>query len=119
MKVLAIGDSGAGTVGVLGIFGVLSILINLLPTVIAGLRGHHNIGAIFFLNLLLRWTLLAWVFALVWSATVTDRQRLQQIQTSQRQPDLGRRNPMDGLNVGEQTALAQLGQRGRYHLRLL
>jgi Superinfection immunity protein/HIRAN domain len=40
-----------------------------LPTLIAGARGHANTGAIFVLNLLLGWTVLGWVAALVWSFT--------------------------------------------------
>ena len=40
-----------------------------LPTVVAMMRNHHNAGAILVLNLLLGWTLLGWVAALVWSLT--------------------------------------------------
>lgn len=43
-----------------------------LPTVIAAARHKQNVGAIFALNLLLGWTLLGWVFALVW-ALVRDK----------------------------------------------
>ena len=44
------------------------VLVSLyfLPTMIAGSR-HPNGGAIFFLNLLLGWTLLGWIGALVWA----------------------------------------------------
>ena len=44
-----------------------------LPTVVAGMRGHHQGGAIFLLNLLLGWTFLGWVIALVWSATAVQK----------------------------------------------
>lgn len=40
-----------------------------LPTIIAGRRKHHNLGAIITLNLLLGWTLLGWLIALIWSLT--------------------------------------------------
>lgn len=38
-----------------------------LPTII-GAR-HHNAGAIFVLNLLLGWTFVGWIVALVWACT--------------------------------------------------
>ena len=39
------------------------------PSIIAFSRRHHNAVAIFILNLLLGWTFLGWVAALVWSFT--------------------------------------------------
>jgi cation transport ATPase len=44
-------------------------LIYLLPSYVAALRGHHKLMAIGALNVLLGWTILGWVAALVWSAT--------------------------------------------------
>ncbi len=46
-----------------------SILFYFLPWLIAAGRGHHNSGAIFLFNLLLGWTFLGWVLALVWAFT--------------------------------------------------
>ena len=40
-----------------------------LPTIIAWRRKHHNLGAIIAVNLLLGWTLLGWLIALIWSLT--------------------------------------------------
>lgn len=55
---------------IVGIFGALTIIgIYFLPGIVAGKRNHHQAGAIFILNLLLGWTLLGWVFALVWANT--------------------------------------------------
>lgn len=42
---------------------------SMLPAIIAGLRRHHNVVAIFVLNLLLGWTIIGWIVALVWSLT--------------------------------------------------
>ena len=39
------------------------------PWLIAWARGHHNTLAIFALTLLLGWTGLGWVVALIWSLT--------------------------------------------------
>ena len=44
-------------------------LLYLLPSVVAAIRRHPSGGAIFILNLLLGWTVLGWVVALIWSAT--------------------------------------------------
>lgn len=105
-NIVAVTDSGAGVLGLLGVFGVFSILMYFLPTFVAGLRHHHNGGAIFLLNLLLGWTLLGWVLALVWSVTATHRQ-LQQVQQPPQPANVGRRNPAYRLNVGQQKPLLE------------
>lgn len=43
----------------------------MLPTYVAVFRGHHQRMAICALNLLLGWTILGWIAALVWSLTAT------------------------------------------------
>jgi hypothetical protein len=50
---------------------VLLLLLGLyfLPAFIAGNVKHRQGGAIFALNLLLGWTLIGWVVALVWALT--------------------------------------------------
>jgi hypothetical protein len=40
-----------------------------LPTIVAGTRGHRQFSAIFILNLLLGWSGLGWIGAMVWAAT--------------------------------------------------
>jgi hypothetical protein len=50
---------------------VVLIVVYFVPAVIAGMRNHQNGGAIFALNLLLGWTLIGWVAALVWSLTAS------------------------------------------------
>lgn len=49
----------AMTVAIVGIY--------FLPTIIAGTRHHRNGTGIFLLNLLLGWTVLGWVGALIWA----------------------------------------------------
>lgn len=46
----------------------------LLPGIVAERRGHHNKGAIIILNILLGWTVIGWIAALVWSATAVRRE---------------------------------------------
>lgn len=45
------------------------VCIYFFPTSIAVRRGHHNKRAIFALNVLLGWTFLGWVVAMVWAWT--------------------------------------------------
>lgn len=50
-------------------FIMLGVILALymLPGLIAAARRHRNAGAIFALNLLLGWSVLGWIIALVWS----------------------------------------------------
>jgi hypothetical protein len=48
---------------------VVLLVSYFLPWVVALLRRHRNATAIFILNLLLGWTFIGWVVALVWSFT--------------------------------------------------
>jgi len=43
----------------------------LTPSLVAGARHHHNGLAIFMLNLLLGWTVIGWVVALIWACTTS------------------------------------------------
>ena len=52
---------------------VLVIGLYFLPSLIGALRDHHNMGAIFALNLLAGWTAIGWLVALVWSMTAIRR----------------------------------------------
>lgn len=51
----------------------LLIVSYFLPSVIGFRRGHHNAAAILALNILLGWTFIGWVAALVWSLTAVRR----------------------------------------------
>lgn len=55
---------------------VVLLAIYFTPALVAAGRGHHQSLAIFMLNLLLGWTLLGWVAAIVWACTET-RSRAQ------------------------------------------
>ena len=44
-------------------------LLYFIPAIVAESRKHRNSSAILILNLLLGWTFLGWVIALVWSFT--------------------------------------------------
>ena len=45
-----------------------------VPSIVALMRHHPSKGAIIALNILLGWTLLGWIGALVWSLTGTRRE---------------------------------------------
>ena len=44
-------------------------LLHFIPTVIAFMRGHQSKWAILVLNVLLGWSGIGWIIALVWSLT--------------------------------------------------
>lgn len=50
-------------------FGV----VHFLPTIVAALRDSRHTVAIFVINLFLSWTVIGWVFALVWALTSAPR----------------------------------------------
>ncbi len=49
--------------------GWILLSLYLLPALVAYMRGHHDRLAILFLDLLLGWTVIGWVIALIWSGT--------------------------------------------------
>jgi hypothetical protein len=53
------------TIALLLIAAAACIFLYFLPSVIARSRRHHNAVSIFILNLLLGWTFIGWVVALV------------------------------------------------------
>jgi hypothetical protein len=57
----------------------LFIGLYFLPTIVAGSSHKRNTGAIFVLNLLLGWTVVGWIIAIVWAST-TDVQPVTVIQ---------------------------------------
>jgi Superinfection immunity protein len=64
---LAIMASGAGFGSVASVLGLF--VAYFLPTIIAASRGHLSTGAIFVVNLLAGWTIVCWLWALIWSLT--------------------------------------------------
>lgn len=53
------------------LIAVLTLLLYFLPTLIAYHKEKINCLAIFLVNLLLGWTVLGWIGALVWSCTTS------------------------------------------------
>ena len=58
--------AGLGAVGLLVGVVVVAVLY-FAPTLVAHRRRHRNLVAVFALNLLLGWTFLGWVAALIWA----------------------------------------------------
>ena len=61
------GSLGAGLA--VGLVTFLAITGYLLPSIVAVKRDKHNALAIIWLNVLLGWTLVGWVVAMVWAVT--------------------------------------------------
>ncbi len=59
------------------LIGLLSLVIGtalyFLPTIIAGVRKKRNLISIGLLNLLLGWTVIGWIIALIWAFAHEDR----------------------------------------------
>lgn len=64
-------------VGIALLIGLCCIgsLFYFIPSIVAWNRGHQNTAAIVVLNLLLGWSFIGWVVALVWSFTEVKRRR--------------------------------------------
>lgn len=83
-------DTATGAVIVLAIV-MLALAAYFLPSIVAAARKHRNTTAIFFLNLLLGWSLIGWIGALIWaltnpySATVVVNPTPQQPQAASRE----------------------------------
>ena len=54
-------------------FLVLAGLVYFAPAIVALSRSHMSAGAIVVLNLLLGWTALGWIIAIVWAFTGNTR----------------------------------------------
>jgi hypothetical protein len=52
------------------------LALHFLPTIIAAVRHTHNFGWILLLNLLVSWTVVGWIFALIWAICGAPRYRL-------------------------------------------
>ncbi len=53
-----------------GLLLILFVVLGAIPTVVAFVRKKRNRGAIMLINILLGWTVIGWVVALVWAFTV-------------------------------------------------
>ncbi|HEU4758351.1 MAG TPA: superinfection immunity protein [Dehalococcoidia bacterium] len=62
--VFVVGGRAAG-VGLVAL--LIAVCVYFLPSLIAGLRGHHQFGPILVINVLLGWTFIGWVVALAMS----------------------------------------------------
>ena len=58
------------------VLALVAITAYLLPLIIAASRSHPNTMAIATLNILLGWTMLGWIAALVWALTAIDRRKV-------------------------------------------
>ena len=50
----------------------IAVVVYFIPTWVASARKHHNANAIFVMNLLLGWSGLGWIAALIWSFTAVS-----------------------------------------------
>lgn len=65
------------------IFVLPLLAVHFLPTIIAAARHARNLPWIFVVNLLLSWTVIGWIVALVWSICDTPRYVLSYVSPPQ------------------------------------
>jgi hypothetical protein len=76
------GDAGAALGGLLcmfvfaAIFFIVALLVYFSPTILALMRSHSDVLAIILVNLLFGWTVVGWIYALIWSLTGTKNQSI-------------------------------------------
>ncbi|WP_259367376.1 MULTISPECIES: superinfection immunity protein [Pseudomonas] len=103
-------DSIAMAVDTSAYYGVANVVVVALfyfpPTIVAWLRQHPNRVSIFLLNLLLGWTVIGWLIALIWSASAIRRAPPAETRSAPESPD----SRMDDYQRLEQ--LAALKERG-------
>ncbi len=56
----------------------LVFMVYFLPAIVAECRGHRSAGAVFVLNLLLGWSGLFWIIALVWASNSNTHRRMEE-----------------------------------------
>lgn len=64
-------------IGGLHIWQIFFLLLYMLPGFIAWRRKHHNTMAITLVNLLIGWTVLGWIGALIWAFVDSREPRTQ------------------------------------------
>ena len=57
------------------LFGLVILIVYFLPAISAKAKDARNAAAIFVLNLLVGWTFIGWVVALVWACSANDPER--------------------------------------------
>jgi ABC-type transport system involved in cytochrome c biogenesis permease component len=73
-------NAAGGGIGI-AIAAFIAVMLGLLPAYIAGRRGHQNYLAILMLNLLLGWTVIGWIIAMVWACTEVRARNLTPTET--------------------------------------
>ena len=56
---------------------ILSVMFYFLPTIVGCISRKINIWSIFILNLLLGWTIIAWIIALIWALNKDIKKELK------------------------------------------
>lgn len=78
MLIFVQSDGGGAAFGLFTLFALVFLgALYFVPTIVAATRKHHNTPAVFVLNLLLGWTFIGWVAAMVWSVTATESSRVR------------------------------------------
>ena len=67
----------------------IAVIVYFIPTWVASARNHHNANAVFATNLLLGWTAMGWIAALIWSLTAVKAKSSENIETQSESKRIG------------------------------
>jgi hypothetical protein len=65
----------------------LLLLFYLIPTIIAVIRGHRSVWAIAFVNVVLGWSVIGWLWAMIWALSGRHGWSYRQPLDDYRRPD--------------------------------
>lgn len=90
-------DTNAGGIVLLYIIGAgtVALMIYFLPAIIGRSREISSGGALFFVNLLFGWTVIGWLFCMLWAATGATRGQDAFFKNRAAPPQNKTSNPMD------------------------
>ena len=74
---------------------LVTVLLYFMPTLNARSRAHPSLPSIFLVNLLLGWTLIGWLVAIMWSTSGPDSSR--RVREITQQPGLDKYQTLDLL----------------------
>jgi Superinfection immunity protein/Short C-terminal domain len=90
---------------------LLLLALYFTPSIGAMIRKHHNVGAIFALNLFGGWTLVGWVVAVVWACTETKKKEVTGKHVDAMEPDLTA-EVSDNERISKLVKLQELKEKG-------
>jgi len=58
---------GGSELAIIGVVLLAGLPLYFLPSIVAGVRRHHNLFGVVLLNLFAGWTMIGWIAAMIWA----------------------------------------------------